>query len=150
MDDGTRMHARAAGMRLLADAFDVAPAGEALDLLTELTRLPVLSDEDVAEEHCAVFDRDVVPLAGLFLDAEGRGGGPIVGHLSAQFDALGTPTPPTPESLAAQLRGLAWLCAAEGEAQDDGLADEVQRMRGMQRRWLDGVLLPWLPVFVAA
>jgi hypothetical protein len=150
MDAADRARARAAALRMLAAAFDAAPAGEELALLSELCRIPPGTDEDVAEEHCAVFDRDVVPLAGLFLDPEGRGGGPLAGHLEEQFRALGVPTPPTPESLAAQMRGLAWLCDAEGEARDDGREDEIRRMRALQRTWLDGVLLPWLPAFAAA
>jgi putative dimethyl sulfoxide reductase chaperone len=150
MDAATRASARAAGLRLLASAFDAAPSGDDLATLTELSRLPAQDEEAVAEEHCAVFDRDVVPLAGLFLDPEGRGGGPLVTHLVTHFASLGAPAPPTPESLSAQLRGLAWLCSAESEAQRDGQAEEIVRMRGMQRRWLDAVLLPWMPAFVAA
>lgn len=150
MDGLTRAAARAAGLRLLAAAFDAPPAGEDLSRLTQVSRLPDLDEEAVAEEHCAVFDRDVVPLAGLFLDAEGRGGGPLVAYLAQHFQSLGAPTPTTPESLPAQLRGLAWLCAAEADARTDDRDAEVRRMRGMQRRWLDAVLLPWLPAFVAA
>lgn len=150
MDAALRARARAEGLRLLASAFECAPQGEDLRTLTSLSRVPSCEDEVVAEEHCAVFDRDVVPLAGLFLDAEGRGGGPLVGHLARHFASLGAPTPPTPESLAAQLRGLAWLCAAEAEAIEDGKAEHIARMRGMQRSWLDAVLLPWLPAFAAA
>lgn len=150
MDPATRASARAAGLRLLAGAFDAAPTGDPLADLTDLSRLPPYDAEAVAEEHCAVFDRDVVPLAGLFLDPEGRGGGPLVARLAPHFASLGAPSPPTPEALTAQLRGLAWLCAAEAEASADGDESEVLRMRGMERRWLDAVLLPWLPAFVAA
>jgi hypothetical protein len=111
--------------------------------------LPGGSDEDAAD-HETCFGRNAFPHSGVFLGEQAQVGGGDAGALGDRYRRLGfTPDPlkEEPDHLSTQLRALGWLVGAEADAQGDGEDAQVQRMRGLQREFLDGHVLRWLPVW---
>ena len=109
--------------------------------------------DELAAGHWNSFGRQVFPHAGFFLDAEAQIGGPTTQALVDSYKAIGfdwTKSDEAPDHLATQLRVLAWMCAAEAEAQMAEGWDRINKISELQRGFLDEQLLRWLPVFANA
>lgn len=107
----------------------------------------------VAADHHHAFGWAVLGYEGVYLDREGTLGGPSAERIRAAYAARGfvpDPAGEEPEHLVTELRALAFLCGAEADAHQDGLAQVAARMRGLARQLLDEHLLRWLPLWAGA
>jgi hypothetical protein len=125
------------------------PTSEALESAAELpplsetiSSLPPDADEREALHH-QIFGFEVLPLAGAFLDPRGLVGGSQTDVCIGFYQENGLlfdPRGDSVEHLSRQLQVLSML-SREG-------VKEKQKER--QRRFLDSILLPWLPAVVLA
>ncbi len=131
---------------------DVLPVVQAIPDLASL--LPDPFDEDeAAADHYTLFGLEVFPYAGLFLDAEGRLGGPTTNRVQRLYAQIGFQPVLDRESadhLGHELALLAFLSEAEAEAVENTAPRETERVRQLLRQFVDGHLLEWLPAFVCA
>ncbi len=138
MDALTLARSRAMGCRLLADLIEAPPKKRGWTVLSPRLEAFDSSDlEDLAEQHNAVLDRDVLPRPSLWTGRPGDGA--FLSRLG--FDA------DEPDHLSAWLRALAWLLEAEGDAHEDGATDQVGRLGFLQAELLDEHVLTWLPAW---
>lgn len=131
---------------------DVLPVVQAIPDLASL--LPDPFDEDeAAADHYTLFGLEVFPYAGLFLDAEGRLGGPTADQVQRLYAQIGFQPVLDRESadhLGHEMALLAFLSEAEAEAVENAEPRETERVRRLQRQFVDSHLLEWLPAFVCA
>ena len=131
------------------------------EVLPDVRALPALHDslgdafdaEQAAADHYDLFHLNVSPYASLFLDASGRLGGAVTDDARRWLRHSGYDADTSSESadhVGHALGLLAFLSGAEADAWDDDLAAEAERMRRLQRRFLDAYLLWWLPTFAEA
>lgn len=129
---------------------DVLPAVRSIPELADVVPNPYDADA-AAADHYDLFGLNVFPYASFFLDASGRLGGPVTDLVRHQLQRVGlTPGAESADHLGHELAYLALLAGAEADAHADDVDTEVQRMQHMQRKFLDGHLLWWLPPFVRA
>lgn len=131
---------------------DVLPVVQAIPDLASL--LPDPFDEDeTAADHYTLFGLEVFPYAGLFLDVEGRLGGPTADQVQRLYAQIGFQPVLDRESadhLGHELALLAFLSEAEAEAVENAEPRETERVRRLQRQFMDSHLLEWLPAFICA
>jgi TorA maturation chaperone TorD len=130
----------------------VMPAVRAVPDFAEAVPDPFDADA-AAADHYDLFGLNVFPYASFFLDASGRLGGPVTDLVRHQLQRVSLAPDDDAESadhLGHELAYLALLAGAEADARADGVDAEVQRMQHVQRQFLDGHLLWWLPPFVRA
>jgi TorA maturation chaperone TorD len=130
----------------------VVPAVRAVPGLTDAVPDPFDADA-AAADHYDLFGLNVFPYASFFLDASGRLGGPVtdlVRHQLQRVDLAPQGDAESADHLGHELAYLALLVGAEADAYADGARAEVQRMQHLQRQFLDGHLLWWLPPFARA
>ncbi len=134
-------------------------AGVTPEVLPEVRALAELNDalghafdtEGAAADHYDLFHLNVFPYASLFLDASGRLGGAITDDArrrQAGYDA--DTSAESADHVGHALGLLAFLSGAEADAWQDHHPAETERMRHLQRHFLDTSLLWWLPAFVMA
>ena len=157
-----RAQARSAAYSLLARLYrdgvseDLLPAVEAIPGLSgTYPRNPetgTLDGDEAAADHYEVFGYNVFPYGSIFLDSGGDLGGAATGRVLDFYRQAGYAPAPSEngDHIAAELDFLAFLCGAEADAWEDRLPGVALRMQALQRRFLDEVLLPWVPVFVQA
>ncbi len=152
---------RGLAYRRIADLIEGGPELAWAELITADTRIAEAAtgrDEDqLAAEHYATFGRSIPPLAGAFLDRDGRAGGRETDRLGVTWHVLGLGAPPDGsediEHVSTQLRALAQLCLEEEEAwakAEGGMETAAVRVaRARQKILLDDHLLPWALVLCA-
>lgn len=138
LDEAVLARSRAMGCRLLADLIEAPPKAGGWTELSPRFEALGLDDEALAEQHNAVFDRDVLPRPSLWTGVPGDG---------VFLARIGFPVD-EPDHLSAWLRAVAWLLDAEGDAQADGATVQVGRLRFLQAELLDEHVLGWLPAWV--
>lgn len=120
--------------------------------LTDAT--PEVFDADkAAADHYRLFGLNVFPYASLYLDDEGRIGGPVTDYVRHQFRQIDLGVDLSQESadhLGHELIFLGFIASAEADAWGDSTDVEVARMQHIQRHFLDRHLSWWLPVFAHA
>lgn len=131
---------------------DVLPIVQAIPDIASLVPDPFDEDE-AAADHYALFSLDVFPYASVFLDAQGRLGGPTTDAVQRHYAQSGFQPALDRESadhLGHELALLAFLSEAETEALEDDKAHEAERMHRRMQAFMDEHLLWWLPAFVQA
>lgn len=109
--------------------------------------------DEAAAIHYQLFGLNVFPYASLYLDDEGRIGGPVTDYVRHQFRPIDLGIELSQESadhLGHELIFLGFITGAEADAQADSAEAEIARMQHIQRQFLDRHLLWWLPVFTHA
>jgi putative dimethyl sulfoxide reductase chaperone len=102
----------------------------------------------LAADHYALFGLNVFPHESIFLDIESTLGGPVTGEVMGFYQQAGfdfIQSGDNPDHVGLELGLLAFLSSAEADAWEDGQALVALRLRELQRRFLDGHLLRWLP-----
>jgi TorA maturation chaperone TorD len=128
----------------------VLPAVQSIPAVADTVPDPFDADA-AAADHYDLFGLNVFPYASFFLDASGRLGGPVTDLVRHQLQRVGlAPGAEDADHLGHELAYLALLAGAEADAQANDVDTEVQRMQHLQRQFLDGHLLWWLPLFVRA
>lgn len=125
---------------------EIHPLVQAVDELAE--HLPTEFEPSTAgAEHQTLFGLNVYPFESVYLDASGMLGGDVTEQVAADFARLGY----KPDSAAAaadhlgeELGLLAFLCGAEGDAEEDSATAIAGQMQHHQRTFLEAHLLRWL------
>jgi putative dimethyl sulfoxide reductase chaperone len=104
---------------------------------------------EAAAAHHTLFRFNIFPYQSIFRDASGLLGGAESERVRAAYRESGFETA-EPDHITAELRFLAFLCAAEAEARQDGLAELASQCQTRQANFLRDHLLTWLPPFVIA
>ena len=116
--------------------------------------LPNTFDADeAAAEHQSLFGFNVFPYESIFLDETGLLGGAATDAALESYRQAGFPfgdNSASADHIGHELALLAHLCGAEAEALEDNLPLVTERMRGLQRDFLQSHLVRWLPPFVLA
>ncbi|MEO1166671.1 MAG: molecular chaperone TorD family protein, partial [Chloroflexota bacterium] len=99
--------------------------------------------------HYQLFIHNVFPHESIFLGDDGLLGGVITERVVAFYEQIGfqADSSDSADHISNELSALAHLCFAEHDAIVDDLVHEVQRLRQLQRRFLDEHLLRWLATF---
>lgn len=114
---------------------------------------PFVYGDQAEAEHYALFGLNVFPFQSIFLDPQALLGGGVTDGVLAFSRQVGFEMPLDADGVdhvGVELLLLAYLSGAEADAWQDQLAKEAQRMRLLQRRFLDEHLLRWLPPLVCA
>jgi putative dimethyl sulfoxide reductase chaperone len=141
--------------RLYADGLttELLPYARALLGETAVTQYALRTTQydvnEAAATHHTLFRFNIFPYQAIFRDASGLLGGAESERVRAAYLESGFETA-EPDHIAAELRFLAFLCAAEAEARQDGLADVATQCQSRQAAFLGNHLLTWLPPFVIA
>jgi TorA maturation chaperone TorD len=115
------------------------------ELAAELS-LPLAADE-AAADHQHLFGFNIHPYQSYFLDPAGLLGGLVTDGVAQTYQRLGFRPGAASESvdhIGHEMSLLAFLCAAEAEALEDGLPDMAGQMAGHQLSFLVGHMLPWI------
>ena len=104
---------------------------------------------EAAATHHALFRFNIFPYQSIFWDGSGLLGGVESERVRTAYLESGFETA-EPDHIASELRFLAFLCAAEAEARQDGLPDIAAKCQARQATFLSDHLLTWLPPFVIA
>ncbi len=140
--------------RLFLDGLteDLLPYVQAIPELA--VELPELFDGDqAAADYQHLFGFNVFPYASIFLDPAGLLGGDITEAVFRSYRQAGFQFQESSESadhLGHELDLLAFLCGAEADAWQDALPAMIRPMADLQRDFIDGHLLPWLPPLALA
>lgn len=135
----------------------VTPDGMALvaqvpELAAALGPAPADFD-DLAAAHQQILGFDVFPFQSIFLDDSGLLGGAETDRVLESYAAAGfnfVTADSAGDHVGHQLAFLAFLCGAEADAWEDGLASIGASMRSRQANFLRGHLLRWIVPFVLA
>lgn len=131
---------------------ETLPQVQAIPELVE--SLPESFDADeAAADHQHLFGFNLFPYQSIFLDPSGLLGGDIAEGALKCYQEAGFDVQASSESadhIGHELHFLAYLSGQEAKARQDGRSESLRRMIGLQRDFLDGQLLPWLPPFVQA
>ena len=144
--------ARSHAYRIFSQLFDAGATGEtlpAVHLIPELSAAAAeLADPDLAAAvHQRLFGFNVFAHESMFLSPDALLGGPISEGV-AQFMLQAGFDPGSSQNadhIARELALLAFLCDGEAGALRDQQTGEAEGMRAIQRDFLDGHLLRWLP-----
>lgn len=116
--------------------------------------LPASFDADeAAARHYRLFGFNVFPYESIFLDGDGLLGGPLAAAVQDSYRRCGYnphTTDSSPDHVGHEVGLLAFLCAAEADAWQDDLPSQAERMRRLQRDFLQQHLLRWLPPLLLA
>ena len=110
------------------------------------------ANQQYGAEHYQLFVHNVFPYESIFLGDDGLLGGTITESVAGFYQRIGF-TPTSDESadhISTELSAMAYLCFAELDAIEDEIPHQVERLRQLQRHFLDEHLLRWLPAFVFA
>ncbi len=144
--------ARNNSYRIFSRLFDAGVSSETLPYVRSIPELSMaaaeLADPDLAAAvHQRLFGFNVFANESMFLSPEALLGGPVSERV-AQFMLQAGFDPGSSENadhVARELALLAFLCDGEADALRHQQTGETERMRAMQRAFLDGHLLRWLP-----
>lgn len=104
---------------------------------------------EAAAIHHTLFRFNIFPYQSIFRDASGLLGGTESERVQLAYRESGFATA-EPDQIASELHFLAFLCAAEAEARQDGLMAVAAQCQTQQATFLGNHLLTWLPPFVIA
>jgi len=140
---------------LFSEIYARGITGTLLPVLQQLPGMPAIegpAPEEYAASHFQLFGQGVYPYASVFLEEDGLLGGSVTETASAFYVEFGyLPNEnESPDHIAAELSALAFLSGAQSDAEADGATYHIQRIRHLQRRFLDEHLLLWLPALVNA
>ncbi|MEM9952738.1 MAG: molecular chaperone TorD family protein [Chloroflexota bacterium] len=99
--------------------------------------------------HYQLFVHNVFPYESIFLGNDGLLGGVVTERVVTFYERIGfqADSSDSADHISNELSALAHLCFAEHDAIVNDLVHEVQRLRQLQRRFLDEHLLRWLATF---
>lgn len=123
------------------------PFVEAIPMLAA-ARLDPFDSEREAADHQHLFGFNVFAHESIFLDQHSMLSGPVTEAVVATYQQAGflpTLRDVPADHVGHELGLLAFLCGAEADAWEDDETGQAQRMRTMQRSFLDDHLLRWLP-----
>lgn len=110
-------------------------------------RSPFEEDEAAADHH-ALFRFNVYPYQSIFLDPDGLLGGPMSERVARAYARYGYQPETSGESadhVGFELGFLAFLCAAEAEARQDGdRSGTLRRLQEQQMAFMAAQLLTWI------
>jgi putative dimethyl sulfoxide reductase chaperone len=141
--------------RLYADGLTAELLPYAKELLgeTAVTQYAIPNTQydpnEAAATHHTLFRFNIFPYQSIFCDASGLLGGAESERVRAAYLESGFETA-EPDHIASELHFLAFLCAAEAEARQDGLMAIAAQCQTRQANFLRDHLLTWLPPFVIA
>ena len=149
--------ARGNSYRIFSQLFDAGVTSEALPYVRSIPELSAAAAElagpDLAAAtHQRLFGFNVFAHESMFLSPEALLGGPVSERVT-QFTFQAGFDPGSSENadqIARELGLLAFLCDAEIDAWRDQQTGETERMRALQRTFLDDHLLRWLPGLATA
>jgi putative dimethyl sulfoxide reductase chaperone len=147
-----RHHTYALLGRLYADGLTAELLPYARELLGESPyALPntQFDADEAAATHYTLFHLNIFPYQAIFRDSSGLLGGAESERVRAVYQESGFETA-EPDHIASELNFLAFLCAAEAEARQDGLDKVAAQCQARQQTFLGSHLLTWLPAFVIA
>ncbi len=149
-----RHHSYALLGRLFLDGAqpDLLPFVRAIPALARTLPEPWDADE-AAALHQHLWGFNVFPFESVFLDDSGLLGGAATERVHAHYQNAGFASAPSATSadhIGEELRFLAFLCGAEADAWEDGLAPTARAMQQRQRDWIERHLLRWLPPLLLA
>lgn len=171
LDEARAAQARSLAYDLFARLLLKGPSSElmaSMEAIPELLQALARTDdsgevdyERAAAEHFHLFGFNVFPYQSMFLDTDGRLGGPQSEQALSYYRQAGfnlSPRTPagrfaageSPDHAGLELAFLSFLSGAEADALQDGERLHVLRIRDLQRGFLDLHLLPWLPALVQA
>ena len=119
---------------------------QAVPELNDKLALPFEADEAAADHH-HLFGFNVHPYQSFFLDPAGLLGGPVTESVLRSYQSLGFQPETSAESadhIGFELELLAFLCAAEAEALQDGLPEIAYQMREHQLVFVQAHMLQWI------
>ncbi|MCB9420114.1 MAG: molecular chaperone TorD family protein [Ardenticatenaceae bacterium] len=128
------------------------PTLQIIPSLAQTITRPFNHDESAAS-HQELFSFNVFPYESIFLDGSGLLGGPAADAVLRSYQAAGfivDAGSTSPDHIGHELGLLSHLCAAEADAWEDNLTAAADRMRHLQRNFLQSHLLRWLVPFVVA
>lgn len=110
------------------------------------------ASSEMAAQHYQLYGHNVFPYEAIFLGTDGLLGGEITESVMSFYQQVGfaASDSESADHISAELELMDFLCGAEMDAIEDDLAHQIQRMRGLQRRFLDEHLLRWMPGFAFA
>lgn len=110
------------------------------------------TDAHFGAAHYQLFVHNVYPYETIFLGDDGLLGGNISERVAAFYQRIGfhSNNSDNTDHLSTELSAMAYLCFAELDAIEDQVPHQAERLRQLQRRFLDEHLLRWLPAFVIA
>ncbi len=117
-----------------------------LQQIPELT-LEDLDEDETAVSHYQLFQLNIFPYEGIFLDNTGLLGGDVTSKVIAQYQQAGfqvDASASSPDHIGFELAFLAFLSGAEADAWEDGLEETAVRIQTIQRTFLQQHLLRWL------
>ncbi len=159
--EAAEAHARSRAYALFSD---LVRRGIRPDNLDEVATWPELVEaaEDLSSEvdfdlygtrHHRLFDLNVHPFEGVFLDAASSPTGERLAAVSALYPRVGFGWDPTKEGadhFGVELAALSYLSGAEADAMDDADEDSRTRVRTAASQVLGQLVLPWFPVLKEA
>ncbi|MCB0034358.1 MAG: molecular chaperone TorD family protein [Anaerolineales bacterium] len=128
------------------------------DLYPYLQQIPELAQhlaekpdyDEAAVRHQNLFGFNIHPHESIFLGEDGLLGGPIAHAVHHTYTQIGYQTAEEPDHIGRELEALAFLCAAEADAWEDGVTPIALQMQRHQLTLLDQHLLRWLWPFTKA
>jgi TorA maturation chaperone TorD len=115
-----------------------------------------IDQEQLSRDHAALFvgpfELLAAPYGSVYLEKGRRVMGDSTIEVARFYrqEGLEVDVSEPPDHIAIELEFLSFLAQKEALAEVEGLADEADRCRQVQARFLEGYLQPWLPVFCEA
>lgn len=106
--------------------------------------------DEAAVRHQNLLGFNIHPHESIFLGEDGLLGGPIAHAVHHTYTRIGYQTAEEPDHIGRELEALAFLCAAEADAWEDGVTPIALQMQHKQLTLLDQHLLRWLWPFARA
>jgi len=131
---------------------EVAPAVAVIPALAAAVTANFDPDQ-AAADHQALLGFALFPYQSIFLDPSGWLGGEEGVRVQQSYAHCGfapTGTAESPDHIGHELACMAFLCAAESDAWEDGRSAVVLRIQRLQVDFLQKHLLRWLPPFALA
>lgn len=155
MNRTERLLARSRAYQLFSHLFLQGQTAESQPLLAAIPELAAhirQGANQAAAAHYWLFGLNVFPYEAIFLDADNLLGGHVAESVARFYHETGyvAPDAESPDHIGCELGLLAFLCGAEFDAAEDQKPQYMQRMRHLQRRFLDAHVLRWLPALVQA
>ena len=154
LDRAAQLQARARVYGLLARLIVRGLDPRALQTLRALDWLVPEHDDldELAAEHVRWFQLELFPYAGVYLDASARAGAwadRVRSHYARagffpRLDEVGA------DHLGIELAFASFVCAAAGEAREDGHAALAERLERQLAAFFDDAVLRWLPALCVA
>ena len=135
----------------------VDPAPGAVQAARDMDKALRESDQkQLSRDHAVLFvgpfELLAAPYGSVYLEKGRRVMGDSTTEVARFFrqEGLEVDVSEPPDHIAIELEFLSFLAQKEARAAAEGLADEADRCRQVQARFLEGYLRPWLPKFCEA